>query len=178
MGYRQSTSEKTFPKSTDKPTFCPNKFLCFVLIFAVSNFIIMTLEEKGLIAPPPTMSAYPQMVSVAIQQWENVISASHWDLYDSAKVDGADFYVGKNELGHIHLDGSVHLATINELRIPLLKNNLAKKFTYGGEYEGWVQFKINNETDVKQAIWLFQLNYERLMGVSIETLISKINKTK
>ncbi|MEP7198096.1 MAG: luciferase family protein [Saprospiraceae bacterium] len=138
----------------------------------------MTLEEKGIFAPPPTMSMYPQMVSTAIQQWRNVISATHWDLYDSTKVDGADFYLGKNELGHIHLDGSVHLATTNELRIPLLKNNLAKKFPYGGKYEGWVLFKITTESDAKQAIWLFQLNYERLNGVSIETLISKINNYK
>ena len=136
----------------------------------------MTLEEKGRIVPPPTMSAYPQMVSLAIQQWKNIISASHWDLYDNSKVDGVDFYVGKNELGHIHLDGSVHLATTYELRIPLIENNLAQKFSYGGEYEGWVQFKISTEYDAKQAIWLFQLNYERLMGISIETLISKINK--
>ena len=138
----------------------------------------MTLEEKGRIVPPPTMSAYPQMVSLAIQQWKNVISASHWNLYDTSKIDGADFYVGKNELGHIHLDGSVHLATTNELRIPLIENNLAQIFSYGGEYEGWVQFKISTETDAKQAIWLFQLNYEWLMGISIETLISKINKQK
>jgi hypothetical protein len=138
----------------------------------------MTLEEKGKIAPPPIMTIYPQMVSVAIQQWKNVIAATHWDLYDNTKVDGADFYVGKNELGHIHLDGSVHLATTNELRILLLEKNLAKNFPYGGEYKGWVLFKIASESDAKQAIWLFQLNYERLMGLSIETLISKINNHK
>jgi len=138
----------------------------------------MTLEEKGKLAPPPIMTIYPQMVSIAIQQWEKVISATHWDLYDNTKVDGADFYVGKKELGHIHLDGSVHLATINELKIPLLQNNLAKKFPYGGEYEGWVQFKITSESDAMQAIWLFQLNYERLMGLSIETLISKVENHK
>jgi hypothetical protein len=51
----------------------------------------MTLEEKGLIVPPPKMSAYPQMVSDTIQQWENVISASHWDLYENSKVDGQIF---------------------------------------------------------------------------------------
>lgn len=138
----------------------------------------MTLEEKGIFLSPPTMTAYLQMVSNVIQKWENVISATHWDLYDSTKVDGADFYVGKNELGHIHLDGSVHLATTNDLRVPLLKNNLAKKFPYGGQYGGWVQSKITSERDVKQAIWLFQLNYERLMGLSIETLISKIDNHK
>ena len=136
---------------------------------------IMTLEEKGNFIAPPIMTTYPQIVSLAIQQWQNIIAATHWDLYDNSKVDGADFYVGKNELGHIHLDGSVHLATTRELRIPLLKNNLAKKFPYGGQYEGWVLFKIETESEAQQAIWLFQLNYERLMGVSIETLISKIN---
>jgi hypothetical protein len=135
----------------------------------------MTLEEKGRIIPPPILAIYPQMVSDAIQQWKHIISATHWDLYDRTKVDGADFYAGEKELGHIHLDGSVHLATINELRIPLLENNLAKKFPYGGEYEGWVLFKISTEKEAQQAIWLFQLNYERLMGVSMETLISKIN---
>ncbi|MBK0381671.1 DUF5519 family protein [Pedobacter sp. SD-b] len=139
---------------------------------------MMTLEEKGPITPPPLMTAYPQMVSNAIQQWENVISATHWDLYDNTRVDGVDFYVGENELGHIHLDGSVHLATTNELRIPLIENNLSQKFLYGGAYDGWVLFKIATESDAKQAIWLFQLNYERLMGVSKETLISKINNLK
>ncbi|WP_300979150.1 luciferase family protein [Flavobacterium sp.] len=135
----------------------------------------MTLEEKGLIIPPPVLATYPQMVSHAIQQWPNVMAATHWDLYNNTKVDGADFYVGKNEIGHIHLDGTVHLATTNELRIPLLKNNLAQKFPYSGEYEGWVLFKITTKSDAEQAIWLFQLNYERLMGLSIETLLSKIN---
>ena len=135
----------------------------------------MTLEEKGYIIPPPKMNTYPEMVSVAIQQWKNVTSATHWDLYDNTKVDGADFYVSKNELGHIHLDGSFHLATINELRIPLLKNNLAEKFPFGGKYAGWVQYKITSEKEANHAIWLFQLNYDRLMGTSIEVLISKIN---
>lgn len=138
----------------------------------------MTLEEKGTFAPPPILTTYPQMVSSAIQDWKNVISATHWDLYDNSKVDGADFYLGKNELGHIHLDGSVHLATIKELRILLVEKKLAKKFPFGGEYEGWVLFKITNQNDAKHAIWLFQLNYERLIGNSTETLVSKINNYK
>lgn len=138
----------------------------------------MTLEEKGKFAPPPIMNTYPQMVSNAIQQWANVISASHWDLYDNSKVDGVDFYVGKYELGHIHLDGSVHLATNTELHNPLIKNNLAQRFPFGGEFKDWVQFKIITETDVNQAIWLFQLNYERLIGFEIEALFLKIDKYK
>ena len=56
----------------------------------------MTLEEKGKFAPPPIMTTYPQKVSDAIQQCENIIAATHRDLYDNNKVDGADLYVGKN----------------------------------------------------------------------------------
>lgn len=135
----------------------------------------MTLQEKGPLAPPPILSTYPQLVSNSIQQWKNITAAAHWDLYDNTKVDGADFYVGEDELGHIHLDGAVHLATINELRVPLVKNKLAKKFPYGGNYEGWVLFKITSKAEAEQAIWLFKLNYERLMGVPIEILVARIN---
>jgi len=138
----------------------------------------MTLEEKGNFAPPPIMTTYPQLVSDAIQQWENIIAATHWDLYDNNKVDRADFYVGKNELGHIHLNDSVHLAPIKELKTPLHKNNLAQKFPFSGEYEGWVQLKITSDIDAIQAIWLFQLNYDRLMGVETDTLNSKIEEYK
>jgi len=132
----------------------------------------MRLEEKGQILPPPVLSKYPQMVSEEIQKWSNIISATHWDLYDRTKVDGADFYVGKKELGHIHLDGWVHLATNKELSQVILKNKLAEKFPYA---QNWVMFSITKKQDVKKAILLFQLNYDRLNGEPIDTLISKMN---
>jgi len=132
----------------------------------------MKLEDKGKILPAPVLSKYPQMVSEEIQKWSNIISATHWDLYDKTKVDGADFYVGEKELGHIHLDGWVHLATNKELAQAMLKNKLAIKFPYA---QDWVMFSIANAQNVKNAILLFQLNYERLKGEPIEALISKIN---
>jgi len=83
--------------STEIHHICPDSKLLFLLIFAVSKFfLIMTLEEKGKFAPPSIMTTYPQKVSDAIQQCENLIAATHWDLYDNNKVDGADLYVGKN----------------------------------------------------------------------------------
>jgi Family of unknown function (DUF5519) len=112
----------------------------------------MKLEGKGQILPPPILSMYPQMVSTEIQKWKNIIAATHWHLYDNKKVDGADFYLGEHELGHIHLDGSVHLATNEELEKAFLINNLARKFPYG---VNWIQFRISKEQDVKQAILLF-----------------------
>ena len=136
----------------------------------------MKLADKGPMAPPPVLSAYPQMVSAAIQQWKYIIAVAHWDLNDEIRIDGADFYVGKEELGHIHLDGSVHLATVKELRVPLVNQKLAEKFPYGGTYDGWVLFNITTEADAVQAIWLFKLNYQRLTGVAIKELIDTITK--
>lgn len=132
----------------------------------------MKLKDKGQILPPPVLSKYPQMVSEEIQKWSNIISATHWDLYDKTKVDGADFYVGEKELGHIHLDGWVHLATNKELAQAMLKNKLAVKFPYA---QNWVMFSIANKQNVKNAILLFQLNYDRLNGEPIDIIISKLN---
>lgn len=123
----------------------------------------MKLTEKGRIQPPPTMSTYPEMVSKEVQKWKNVISATHWDLYNPNKVDGADFYVGDEELGHIHLNGQVHLATSIELRDILLSKGKAKKIPFGGEYARWIQYQIKDEETAWQAIELFKLNYERLL---------------
>ena len=131
----------------------------------------MKLEDKGQILPAPVLSKYPQMVSEEIQKWSNIISATHWDLYDRTKVDGADFYVGEKELGHIHLDGWVHLATNKELSQVILKNKLAIKFPY---VQNWVMFSITNKQSVKNAILLFKLNYTRLNGEPINNLISSL----
>lgn len=54
----------------------------------------------------------------------------------------------------------------------MLKNKLAEKFPYA---QNWVMFSIAKKLDVKKAILLFQLNYDRLNGDPIDTLISKLN---
>ena len=135
----------------------------------------MTLEEKGPIKPPPELSRFSQEVSKEIQSWKNIIAATHWDLYDRSETDGADFYVNKEELGHIHLDGEVHLATGKKLATLLLDNKLALKFPYGND---WVLSSIESAKDVSHATWLFQLNYKRIIGVPIEKLVEEINNYK
>ena len=131
----------------------------------------MKLEEKGKFLPPPVLDKYPQMVSAEIQKWKHIISATHWDLYDTTKVDGADFYVGEEELGHIHLDGEVHLATNKELKEILVDKKMAKPFRYS---ENWVVYKIVNETDAIKAIQLFQLNYNRISGIPLKDIPLKL----
>lgn len=138
----------------------------------------MTLEEKGPISPPPQFALPIQTVSNALQTWGGLTAAAHWDLYDTALVDGADFYVGQEELGHIHLNGDVHLATINELRKPLVEAGLAQRFPFGGEYEGWVLYHIQSAETARHAIWLFHLNYLRLTGTPLADIINLISNHK
>ncbi len=133
----------------------------------------MRLEDKGKILPPPILQNPYQAVSETIQAWDSIISATHWSVFNGAQVDGADFYVGEEELGHIHLDGELHLPCTTALKKPLLKNKLAQSFPYG---EGWVQFKIKSKNDIQHAVWLFQLNYKRICGIPIEQLITEIDQ--
>ena len=90
----------------------------------------MTLSSKGAIRPVPRLVGPAQRVSEMIQTWPGIIAATHWDLYDNKKINGADFYVGQNELGHIHLDGETHLASTKQLRMPLIAAGLAEPFPW------------------------------------------------
>ena len=96
------------------------------------------------------------------QKWPGIIAATHWHLSRRDEVDGADFYIGEQELGHIHLDGEVHLATDLEMRKSLVEAGLARPFPW---YKSWVELSIRTEPDAAHAIRLFRLNYCRLTGV-------------
>lgn len=145
-----------------------------IIIFKINSN--MTIAEKGPIAPVPVIPNAAERTSQAVQSWQGVFSLAHWDLYRPTVVDGADFYVGEEELGHIHLDGEVHIPMGTSLRDLLLENKLARKFRFGDSNEGWVDFSIRNEQDAEHAIWLFQLNYDRLMEVPIEQLVERTQK--
>ena len=132
----------------------------------------MTLEAKGPVQPVPVLTGYAEVVSRAVQSWPGVIAATHWHLYRPTEVNGADFYVGTEECGHIHLDGEVHLATSLDLRKSLLAHGLARSFPY---YASWIETSIRSEAEAKHAIWLFRLNYDRIMGESRTLLEENIS---
>ena len=119
----------------------------------------LKLESKGPVVPPPVLAEPMQSVSAEIPTWPGIIAATHWQLYRPTEVDGADFYVGEAELGHIHLDGEVHLATSLEQRRTLVAAGLARPFPY---YESWVETSIKSTDDAARALRLFKLNYDRL----------------
>ena len=134
----------------------------------------MRLETKGEIRPPPKLKGPAEAVSREIQSWRGVISATHWFLYDRTQVDGTDFYVGEKELGHIHLDGELHLGVTPGLCRQLVELGRAEEFPWA---EDWVQAPISSRRDAKNALWLFRLGYDRLKGTPIPELRRRIRET-
>lgn len=134
----------------------------------------MKLTEKGPVKPAPVLAGPGQKTAEAIMSWPAIISATHWDLFNRSRVDGADFYVGESELGHIHLNGEVHLAATAGLGVALLQRGLVSPLPYGKAYGDWVSFMIRTDSHAGHATWLFQLNYDRLRGVSIAALTERI----
>ena len=115
-------------------------------------------DAKGPLAPPPRLGGPAQAVADAIAAWPEVEATTHWHLNDQTRVDGIDFYVGPDELGHIHLDGSIHLASTPELGAELVAEGLGKPFPWA---RGWTQASIGR-LGVETAVALFRRNYDRL----------------
>ncbi len=70
----------------------------------------MKLAEKGRFAPPPKLKgAFAQYVSETVAGWGGVHARTHWQFGDTRIVDGADFYVDEQELGHLHLNSEAHV---------------------------------------------------------------------
>jgi hypothetical protein len=134
----------------------------------------MRLEEKGRVLPPPKLSGPSARVLAAVREWSGVISATHWLLDDRTQVDGADFYVGELELGHIHLGHAVHLALQGKLRAAVLKAGLAEPSPWTART--WVEFQMRSVADAEHGEWLLRLGYDALIGVATEALVERVQQ--
>ena len=115
-------------------------------------------EAKGPLAPPPALGGDLQTLVDAVAAWPGVEATTHWHFADQTRIDGVDFYVGSDELGHLHLDGSIHLATTPALQKALVEEGLGAPFVYA---HGWTQASIRR-LGVPRAITVVRRNYERL----------------
>lgn len=131
----------------------------------------MKLAEKGHYAPPPRLPVHAQAVSSALASWPNVHARTHWLLGDETQVDGADFYVGERELGHIHLQGEAHIAMAKPLRDAVISAGLASPFPWS---RAFVTYSIATSKDVAGAKALFELAYDHLRGVSTAELLERV----
>jgi Family of unknown function (DUF5519) len=121
--------------------------------------------EKGPVKPPPVIDGPLQAIVDAVSSWPGIDTTIHWHLFDKSRVDGVDFYFGEEELGHLHLDGSIHLATSASLGESLISEGAAKPFRY---QQGWVEEQVRR-IGPGAAVALFRRNYEHLQAQSSDT---------
>jgi hypothetical protein len=131
----------------------------------------MLLSEKGSFAPPPKLPSKAQEVSLALAGWKGVHARTHWQLGDESVVDGADFYLGDHEIGHIHLDGEAHVAVGPALGALLRAAKLAHRFRWSDAFVSW---PIRSAAAVEHALWLFELRYDALSGRPVPELAQRI----
>ena len=125
----------------------------------------MKLSDKGPIEPPPSMPGLLGRISTEIQSWPGVIAATHWDLYRATVPDGADFYVGDTEIGHLHFYGGAHVASDRSLCERFIAQGKAQPFRFRQDpnYRYWTQVTVATEKHAQDTIELFRANYERLL---------------
>ena len=130
----------------------------------------MKLSEQGHFAPPPRLPIHAQAVAQALASWPGVHARTHWLLGNESQVDGADFYVGERELGHIHLQGEAHIAVSKPLAKALIAARLAEPFPWSQDF---VVYSIAAAADIPRAHALFALAYDQLQGVSSTELTAR-----
>ena len=123
----------------------------------------MRAEDKGPFAPAPVIDGPAGVIAAEIATWPCVQARAHWHLYRPTKMDGADFYVGTEELGHIHLDGEAHLALTQPMRDAALRDGTGHAAPWPG-YETWLHVAITEATSV-EALALFRANHARLASL-------------
>jgi hypothetical protein len=115
-------------------------------------------RDKGPIGPPPTLTGKLKAVADAVAAWPDVEATVHWRFDQPNRVDGVDFYVASDELGHIHLDGSIHLATTPRLGAELVAEGAGQPFVWA---HGWTTASLRRLA-VDRSVELFRRNYNRL----------------
>jgi hypothetical protein len=133
----------------------------------------MKLSAKGRFAAPPRLPEHAQAVSETLAGWTEVHARTHWFLGDESVVDGADFYVGEEELGHLHLDGEAHVAVGKKLGAALIAAGRAAPFRWS---EAFVVLPVRSARDVEAALALFELAYERRRGTPERELVARVGK--
>ena len=133
----------------------------------------MRLRNVGVIQAAPALPGLAQEVSVELQKWAGMQAVTHWQLGNSEKVDGAEFHVDDKELGHIHLNGEVHLLLTKRLSRAIIQHGLAEKFPWGAE---WVQTLVNTDSDRERALWLLRLGYDHLRSVDEDALLERVTR--
>ena len=126
----------------------------------------MKLSDKDPIRPPPKMADLLGQVADEIPTWLHVTAATNWDFNQRDVTDGANFYLGEEEIGHFHFYGEAHVASDKKVNATFIQLGKVPPFRYRFDpsYQHWMQVTIETPEQAKNAIDLSRANYERLQG--------------
>ena len=88
-------------------------------------------------------------------------------------MDGTDLYSDGEELGHVHLDGEVHLVTTPVLAAALAARGLAGRMPWAGA-EDWSVHRVRTDADLAHAEWLLRLGHDHLGGAPEAELLARV----
>lgn len=111
------------------------------------------------------------MNTYEICSWDGLLGRTHWHLGDETRVDGADYHVGQDEVGHIHLYAEAHVVLPVTVVSALVRTGLGTPFQWSRNV---VVYGIDHEADVEHAVWLFRLAYDHLAGEKTRALIERV----
>jgi hypothetical protein len=128
----------------------------------------MSRKAKGRIAQPPRLGPAAQRVADDVGALPDVTAQAHWEIGSQTEVNGTDFYVGEDELGHIHLDGEAHVPIGRALADELIRAKLAARFPWSRD------FVVVDTDDAAHAVWVFGLRRAQIDGVASNELRERI----
>ncbi len=100
------------------------------------------------------MNSIIDTIKQEVLSWTNVTSGAH-------RFGGLEFRIGNCEIGHLHGRHQVDIPFSARLRKELVASGKASPHHLYPN-SGWISFYIRSEDDVKDAIALLRLNYDRL----------------
>ena len=113
---------------------------------------------RSSIRQPPVLTGDLKAVADAVTIWPEVIATSRGHFAHTEQDDGIDFRVGEDELGHMHFDGSIHLASGPDLCADLVAEGLGRPSPWA---RGWLEARVDH-LGAPRAVALFRRNYDRL----------------
>lgn len=131
-------------------------------------YATMSRQAKGRVAPPPRLGRAAQRVADGVGALPGVAVQAHWEIGSQTQVDGTDFYVGEDELGHIHLDGEAHVPLGRALTDELVRAKLGRRFPWSRD------FVVVDTDDAAHAIWVFGLRRAQIDEVAARELRARV----
>ena len=115
-------------------------------------------DGKGAVRQTPVLTGDLKAVADTVTTWPEVIATSRSHFAHTEQDDGIDFRAGEDELGHMHFDGSIHLASGPDLCAALVAEGLGRPSPWA---RGWLEARIDT-FGAERAVALFRRNYDRL----------------